>query len=1296
MRLLKKIFFGLLLLLVVTVGIAFVPGVQKAVFLRVANAGEFTVAVDDFRLRPGGLSLAGLQAAGPAGGLSLERFQVNSSLLQLVRGRVHLDDVTIRGLEIRLTDSREPDPEKTPFSLDEIRETLAQFQGILPGLEPDLALRTLTLEGKITLPDQEQILFSVTGGGLGRGQSGTFAIDLKWGDDPQNSLGTLQAQLAVALGERGDIREVSLRGEAAHSQPMLPSVLRLDVSLRSDREGENYMLRITTDEDENLLALEGSWRPTPGLLELAGEARLPQELSEQGQGEAAFRLAARTRDGVLHVELQSVGEWLDLPEVLAVDAAELTASLLATVDLQTNRVSLDDLQATVSGNGAPRPWVSAQLTEAVQIDFEALDQLPQRSFLSLELDLPQALLQAVVPALAGGDMLGAWSLAGQEDSLILSATQPLSFSIAADETPLNPLQFSGSSQLRLSTAEAKLELEQIHLRETRQAREIRGNVRLSARNWMGEGAPVEAALQVELQEANKRQKIELEAALTPPVTEGGRPSLQVDSLRMDLDLPSLQSFFLRENKEASRPGEQNGPTVGLPQINLPLEVSALSASVRIGLAEKARVEATVSGNNLAAGKTGEISGEVFFYRDDSRQAQLDLKFNPRFDAAGDLRHVRGLLTPVELAEFPAATGWQVSLQADWARPQEWLSGVLATAEKKTLLEWRVGMEQELQGALLLLVDGLEEYLPTPPAGLAGIAARGNLTFSQTAEGWTWQTREPVIISVDRVELDGLPALRNASVRLDIDQGALGLEQNLLTRLALTANIGEIPVFSLAGELDRADGTAPVRLRGSGVADVSEWRKTPMVALLPNLQRGLFELRADFTGEEAGGLAGTLRLDGRDLARLDGFEVYGFSLEGERLQLTSNGATWQGGLALQAGQRRTLARTQARWTANTERPRLDALVQGQTIHVVDLQGFQALFEQSAQAVPAAQEDRPLNLDFGMDAKVNITVREVVLPEGQPLQDIKLTANATADQVRAQMTAALVGGQFDLRPELRQEGEQVVLDLTGSFRNLPVERLLAPPEQLRSAPLTGNFSGDWVFAARGKTADQLMDSLTGSLQIEGRSGVLRALKPGDRVTRLAGAGSVAGSVLGRALGRPALAALGDIIPLLSEVPYQSMQIRADRLADQTIRLDSLQFLGSYLFLGGGGTIGPAPFAELKNARLDLLLMFGAKPPLAGPLDTIGALTRTPNPQGYLSAREPLRVRGTVGSPNAEELWEKLIALVERAATMSEADLRRERERQDAPDAATPAPAEPQAPASRDPLERGVNRLIDILGR
>lgn len=1261
----------LLVVLAACVGLLFVPAIQRTLFVAIASAPDRKVSVEEFRLGPGGLRVAGLEVAADGALARVPRLEAAFSWAALLGGRIEVETLDAEDVFLRLPESPEDAPPADAETGDETGGLRLPrgFGGVLPEQWP-VVLGEALVTGRLDVPGRLTTGFRLEARDLRPGGEGEVGFRFTPTDSAPETVPETTGQFRVAISDGGRVDGISTEGRVVSRAEEVPGELKWEGSVRRTAGGEEYRIDVSSADffPSGTLNLSGSWdRRAPQLaLELiaSGEGLgFLDPFVEDPLPAVAFRLRARagaTPGEVLREASLDVGA--SVPPGVVPGIGE-GFSLDGDFDLDVGEEGaprIRGLRASVApegdGSAGSSPWLDLRLEKPLPLDFAGQGTFPQGRLGVLRLDLPGPLLERFAEGWEFSRLRGGWILSGKDGTLSLNPGEPWTVSAAVrDAGELVPVRISPT--LEVTTGKRLGAAVDLALGEKPRVFEAsasgdwdpsgekgaagRFEFQGPADVWRalvpgGDGVP-EAGLS-----GNGKASWSATEGLVASgrvAAEGlalgdaapGDGTVEVRSFRWNegeaapwkadfsAKWDSKDTLAKAENVSVSLSGEEGGPW------------TVRKASAQVHVEAKAPVGGEGTPAPRGSIRTGFLPG------------RSDFRF---------LREKPALPVFVEKAEV----GWSFEGGTD--------SGWEGTVRASGLLP----------GA-----DGGELSLAVSPAGRDRPVATAKARLRLDADG-----------RLGKAEVSfAVPGEWHEAVPFGLDAEGSFVPESPVEPFSWEISAAEsgVPLASGAVELEAEEAVATVE------GSFSDWGRTPLRSSFPNLASGRFRVRVGFA-EESASWRGNLAA----VAPLDGLEAYDLDLSGRIPRDGIDGAT--GKMTLVDGKdRESDVGLRVRDEAD-EALKID--LEGKRIDVEAARRFAAIWgrpgepdggqaerglDDPAEASgddhwPLADLARRLEVTFSLDEILLADLPEVTEFEGEAVAD----ASAASLRMAGNWSGnGPFGGEFRVERQadgsVRGSGKAKADSIAAG----PLLRRLQPGE---TPSVEGTFRVG--FDAEGEAArlPDLPDRLAGTLVVEGEDGVVRSLKPEKRVTRLVDVGSTAGLLLGDKLNRPGVAALGNVARLFKEVPFDSLRIELRRTGGQRTGIEDLRFRGPYLSLDGSGRVEASPLSGIPLAPMRLELRFGAKPPLERPLVVLGLVGKERNDGGYRLWREPVRLAGSLENPDTSDLWGPVVRAVERAATVRPEDLAEEEE-------PPPEDGEKDRKPEERLIEEGVNRLFDILG-
>jgi len=170
-------------------------------------------------------------------------------------------------------------------------------------------------------------------------------------------------------------------------------------------------------------------------------------------------------------------------------------------------------------------------------------------------------------------------------------------------------------------------------------------------------------------------------------------------------------------------------------------------------------------------------------------------------------------------------------------------------------------------------------------------------------------------------------------------------------------------------------------------------------------------------------------------------------------------------------------------------------------------------------------------------------------------------------------------------------------------------------------------------QGSNLNQLFQNTTGTFDLSGGKGVIRAL---GRKGQVAGAASLLLGVLGAQQGSNTTMAVAELASVLNELTFTQFKVRVERGADLNLNVPTLEFTSPTARLTGTGRIAYQAGVPIQNQALNFELKLAGKDSLAFLLNRAGVLSGTKDDQEYFPMTTAISLGGTPGKPDASQFW------------------------------------------------------------
>ncbi len=587
--------------------------------------------------------------------------------------------------------------------------------------------------------------------------------------------------------------------------------------------------------------------------------------------------------------------------------------------------------------------------------------------------------------------------------------------------------------------------------------------------------------------------------------------------------------------------------------------------------------------------------------------------------------------------------------------------------------------------------------------LAGDLAAGTIEVAMLgADAVDVRATEIITARGVSVAMNNQEFLRGADLTTDLSATWKGGTLNAdVKRFELKQGTTSVFVASLNGEVtpppaapapvkgQPAPKPAPLRAKGKGSieADFTALAQQPALAAQLPLTKGTVSVK--FEGAMAELINGSVVISAKNLVARQGAQPLG-SMDltvDAKLDTATNSGSVRIPLVVTKDGRKSDILLDGKATVKPGLVSFEGKVTGDQLIVDDLQAFAVLSappptDPKAQVTPATPKAAtqpvqrpatPAPVVAGGSAAKPAGLVKATTPvwagfAGRVDLNIKTIKQGAANTITA------VNGAFSVR-----EDRLAIENISASFNGNPMKAsalLGFDVKQARPYSLVGNFDlpkfdvGDFLKKANpaeppaletvvsvsakvsGTALDlpEFADRAVGSFDFKGSKGVLRALNQKAQATsNKAAVVSLGASLLGAALGGKAqgigdkiaggAADAAELAQLLKDMPFDSITLQAERVADGTISVKSLDLLSPELHLTGNGRVDMRPGVAIEKSPLSLQMQLAGKNRVASALDKLHQLDGKKDSKDFYLMHTPFTLSGTVEKPDSSEFWKSI---------------------------------------------------------
>lgn len=1195
---------GLLVVAAVVVGLVFLPAVQTwAVRKAVADRPGMTLEVGRVAVGLSSAEIGDVRVTKDGALVSIKRIHARYSAWNYITSnKIDVDQAELDGLAVDLRQMKVPAPASQPVAVPSPAAQVAPaFVGVLQlvQLPFDLRVARLSAKGGVTLPDGQTVALDVQGGDIENGKRGRIDWKIDFADGRKAvAVGAAHASGGIAVRITNDRRidEIELQNTATVQGAGLPSdAIAVTVKATQAAPGadENYAAQVALvrqQKSEPLLKADVRFDAAARLFTGTWQAGVRSE--QLAAMLAGFGLPETAVDGT--------GKFTYKPEGGAVTAeGEINARLsrLQTLSPALEAVGAMRLRTVFSAGFANEVASLKRLElEAANDDGKRLLQVVTRQNVAFNTRDKRVTLADPAAELAQVSVQG----------LPLAWAQPV----------LKPIAIKGGElSLRLS-AGAEADGSRVRMR-TIEPVMLRGVILREGDKVLVDGLSLSLSPQIDYNGAKAEVSASLEAidlSLPPGDSVKGRVTAHVTALTAAAPVVSF-AVTLQEK------------LVSVLKPYLPIDPGPLSADTQL--------EGRLEGQALQLGK---------FSMTVKRQGGALLASTETLQPLA--------LNLASVRVTPADTG-------------------------KPAVRVRLG-EVPLAWA--------EAFVPKSKfdGGLSGGVLEVGL---RSLEDLDVRTAEAIALRGIGAQIDGQSLARALDLSLELSAAKKGETATFDVR-GLNVRQGEASLVRFAAAGSAAIGAKfSASAKGTIDADLPSLTKQPALAPYATLSRGNVAIAFDVTAAES--LRAQAQVKVRQLVTSQGNKNLAdvdISVDGS-FNADGSGGSAKIPLIVTQGTRKSDVTVDASFGRTKAGMTFQAKVNGSQLVVDDLQAFAALAPQGAKAENvkgAASAQTPSGSAATIPARRTTTAaadrRTAASASGAgvasasgstqsgivPDRDAEAFWKGTAGGVEIALDKILYGETYriqNLRCAAKIDDTQLALEkLEGRFNDNPfavgasISFAGAQPQPYTLAGkvkidqfdvgafLRGSSPNDKPqletkvsvtvdVGGKGGTALDLAKNVYGKFDVVGTPGVLRALgKRGETVGTVA---KVIG-IVGALRGSDTTMATAELASELNEMRFERFTMRAERGADLTVKLTSLEFISPTIKLTGNGSLANKPGVPIDQQPIQVVLQLAGKDHMAMLLNKAALLSGDKDAQGYYLMTRSFELGGTPSKPDSSQLW------------------------------------------------------------
>lgn len=533
--------------------------------------------------------------------------------------------------------------------------------------------------------------------------------------------------------------------------------------------------------------------------------------------------------------------------------------------------------------------------------------------------------------------------------------------------------------------------------------------------------------------------------------------------------------------------------------------------------------------------------------------------------------------------------------------------------------------------------------------LSGGDVRGEFALSAREGGLGLRPKSPLTISQVSVGSAKGPLLRDVDVSLNAsaDYTPRGW-QGEIKDLSLAHKGATLLKFDgRAGQLVGPNET--VKATGRWMSDLTGWLQQPVTA--GNLQLSSGRAEGEFSASLDGTKALEAKLVLKDLVAATKEKLPVVNVD-VRADIAADGkASFNVPLVFDVQGRKSDMLLVGTLTpgATPEAPALiDAKLSGEKVIVQDVQMLALLAPAETAPAPAAGGPDVKPFWGVVSGQVTLALRKVIYGESFEVSDVGGTLRLEPGSMKFENVRAVFGPESDLKiaggmnfdPKSKTPyGLAADVALT-NFDTGPAFKAV-DPAKLPTIEARVNFTGR--ITGEGENLTKLAEHAKGRFDVSSKGGIFRALStilPSDRAQAAQGALSMVSGLFGGSTAGDVLKTTNEIVKYVSEIPFDQLNVSAERDPQLNILLKDFSLISPDLRLGGEGTIGYVAGKSILQQALDLRITLGARGRFGELLNQVKMLKAEKDNLGYTAFVTPIKIGGTLAHTDNSDFKTKLM--------------------------------------------------------
>lgn len=276
--------------------------------------------------------------------------------------------------------------------------------------------------------------------------------------------------------------------------------------------------------------------------------------------------------------------------------------------------------------------------------------------------------------------------------------------------------------------------------------------------------------------------------------------------------------------------------------------------------------------------------------------------------------------------------------------------------------------------------------------------------------------------------------------------------------------------------------------------------------------------------------------------------------------------------------------------------------------------------------------------GFEGRVMVEMARIQLQAENGMEELRGDFRVNADSVESSLQATFLDSPVQVGARVRfldEEDRPYVLDGLVEAPRLAAGELFRQLQPQRPPTVEGLFVVSVEIVGTGRNLADLADRMRFQARLRSGGGVIRLLYSQNPLAEL---GFAAGALFG-GLGRDA-AAVGEIAQRLRNMPYDELNLQAERDEELNFILRDLTVLSPEMHLRGSGQVQHRENVPVLEQPMNIRLRLSADGPLKQLLGRARVLGEQEDELGYRQMRRDFAIRGTAAAPDASAFYQMIV--------------------------------------------------------